>query len=111
MSERAVIDQNFKKNKKLNNYVTSILKSNDILSEVKKFGSSRNDKTLEEVTLRIIEIVKHLAENLLDVRPIPAEMIKSSVADYDIKDYVADIVQFLSGKNVLNVLQRESRSI
>ncbi len=37
MSERAVLDQNFKKNKNLNNYVISILKNKEILSEIKKF--------------------------------------------------------------------------
>ncbi|CUU04914.1 hypothetical protein JGI3_01024 [Candidatus Kryptobacter tengchongensis] len=105
MSERAVLDQNFKKNKKLNNYVISILKNNEMLSEVKKFQSNRNNKTLEEVTERIIEKIKQYDKNLLDIRPIPAEVIfKSSGEDYDIRDYVADIIQFLSCKEVVSVL-------
>ncbi|MGQ9707372.1 MAG: hypothetical protein ACUVUR_00655, partial [bacterium] len=58
MSERAVLVQNFKKNRNLNNYVISILKNNEILSEVKKFQLSRDNKTLEEVTNRIIERIK-----------------------------------------------------
>ena len=106
MSERAVLDQNFKKNKNLNNYVISILKNNEILSEVKKFQLSRNNKTLEEVTDRIIERIKKYDKNLLDIQPIPAEIIiKSSGEDYNIRDYVGDIIQFLSSKDVINVLQ------
>lgn len=35
LSERAVLDQNFKKNKRLNNYITTILKNKELLSEVK----------------------------------------------------------------------------
>jgi hypothetical protein len=106
MSERAVLDQNFKKNKNLNNYVISILKNSEILSQVKKFQLSRDDKTLEEVTNRMIEIIKKYDKNLLDIGPTPAEIIiKSSGEDYDIRDYVADIIQFLSCKDVINVLQ------
>jgi len=106
ISERAMLDQNFKKNKHLNNYVTSILKNNEMLSEVNKFRLSRNINTLKEVTLKIINIVKDYDKNLLEIRPTPAEIIiKSSEEGYDIKDYVADIVQFLSCKDVINILQ------
>ncbi len=105
MSERAVLDQNFKKNKNLNNYVISIFKNDEILSEVKKFQLSRDNKTLEEVTVRIIEMVKQYDRNLLDIRPTPAEIIiKSSGEDYNTRDYVADIIQFLSCKEVVNIL-------
>jgi hypothetical protein len=105
MSERAVLDQNFKKNKKLNNYVISILENERMLSEVKKFRVSRSSKTLEEVTDRIIEIIKVYDKNLLEIRPIPAEIIiKSSGEEYDIRDYVADIIQYLSCKEVVNIL-------
>lgn len=105
MSERAVLDQNFKKNKNLNNYITSILRNNEILSEVKKFQLSRDDKTLKEVTVKIIDMIKQYDKNLLDIRPTPAEVIiKSSGEDYNIRDYVADIIQFLSCKDVVNAL-------
>ncbi|ROL56135.1 hypothetical protein D9V84_09435 [Bacteroidetes/Chlorobi group bacterium Naka2016] len=108
VSERAVLDQNFKKNKNLNNYVISILKNNDILSEVKKFQSNRDNKTLEEVTDRVIEMIKQCDKNLLDISPTPAEIIiKMSGENYNIRDYVADIIQFLSCKVVVNVLQLE----
>lgn len=108
MSERAVLDQNFKKNKKLNNYVISFLKNNEVLSEVKKFQSNRNVKTLEEVTERIIEKIKQYDKNLLDIRPTPAEIIiRLSGEDYDIRDYIADIIQFLSCKEVVNILSKE----
>lgn len=106
MSERAVLDQNFKKNKNLNNYALSILKNNEILSEVKKLRLNRNSKTLEEVTVRVIEMIKQYDKNLLEIRPIPAEIIiKSSGEDYSIKDYVADIIQFVSCKEIVNALQ------
>ncbi len=106
MSERAVLDQNFKKNKNLNNYAISILKNNEILSEVKKLRLNRNSKTLEEVTVRVIEMIKQYDKNLLEIRPIPAEIIiKSSGEDYSIKDYVADIIQFVSCKEIVNALQ------
>ncbi len=111
MSERALLDQNFKKNKNLNNYVISILKNNEILSEVKKFQLSRNNKTLEEIIDRIIEMIKKYDKNLLNISPTLAEIIiKSSGEDYyNIRDYVADIVQFLSCKEVVNILQMENR--
>jgi len=41
MSERAVLDQNFKKNKNLNNYVISILKNQEIILEIKRFQANR----------------------------------------------------------------------
>jgi hypothetical protein len=106
MSERAVLDQNFKKNKNLNNYVISILKNNEILSEVKKFQLSRNNRTLEEVTDRAIEIIRQYDKNLLDISPTPAEIIiKSSGENYNTKDYVADIIQFLSCDKVVDILK------
>jgi len=106
MSERAVLDQNFKKNKKLNNYTLSILKNSEMLKEVNKFRLNRNNKTLEDATLRIIGMIKDYDKNLLEIRPTPAEVIiKSSGEDYDVDDYVADIVQFLSCKEIINVLQ------
>jgi len=108
MSERAMLDKNFKKNKNLNNYVISILKNNEILLEVKKFQLSRSNRTLDEVTDRAIEMIKQYDKNLLDISPTPAEIIiKSSGEDYNIKDYVADIIQFLSCEEVVNILIRE----
>lgn len=105
ISERSVLDQNFKKNKNLNNYVISILKNDEILLEVKKFQLSRNNKTLEKVTDRAIEMIKQYDKNLLNISPTPAEIIiKSSGEDYNIRDYVADIIQFLSCEDVRNVL-------
>lgn len=105
MSERAVLDQNFKKNKKLNNYVISILKNNELLFEVEKFRSNRDNKTLEETTDRVIEMIKQYDKNLLNITATPAEIImKSSGENYNIRNYVADIIQFLSCKEVIDVL-------
>jgi hypothetical protein len=109
ISERTVLYKNFKKNKNLNNYVISILKNNEILSEVKKFQLSRDDKTLDEVTDRVIEMIKQYDKNLLNISPTPAEIIINSLGeDYNIKDYVADIIQFLSCKELFNILQQEN---
>jgi len=105
MSERAILDQNFKKNNKLNNYVISILKNKEILSEINKFQSNRNDETLKEVTESIIEKIKQYDKNLLDIKPTLAEIIiRLSMNDYDINNYVADIIQFLSCKEVVSIL-------
>ena len=105
MSERAILDQNFKKNNKLNNYVISILKNKEILSEINKFQSNRNDETLKEVTESIIEKIKQYDKNLLDIKPTLAEIIiRLSMNDYDINDYVADIIQLLSCKEVVSIL-------
>jgi hypothetical protein len=106
MSERAVLDQNFKKNKNLNNYVLSILRNDEILSEIKRFQSNRNIQTLEEVTDRVTEMIKKYDQKLLDISPTPAEMIiKSSGENYNTKDYVADIIQFLSCDEVVDILK------
>jgi len=106
MSERAVLDKNFRGNKNLNNYVISILRNKEILSEIKKFQLNRSNKILEEVTNKVIEMVKKYDENLLDIRPTPAEIIiKSSGECYDIKDYIADIIQFLSCERIIDALQ------
>lgn len=107
ISERTILNQNFKKNKNLNNYVTSILRNNEIMLEIKKFQLNKNIKTLEEVTDRTIEMIKQYDKSLLEIKPIPAEVIiKSFGQDYNIRDYVADIVQFLSCKEITNTLHK-----
>jgi hypothetical protein len=51
-------------------------------------------------------MIKNYDKDLLEIKPIPAEIIiKSSGEDYDIKDYIADIIQFLSCKEVMEVLK------
>lgn len=107
ISERTILSQNFKRNKNLNNYVTSILRNNKIILEIKKFQLNKNIKTLEEVTDKTIEMIKQYDRNLLEIKPIPAEVIiKSFGQDYNIRDYVADIVQFLSCKEITNTLYK-----
>ncbi|MEO0145028.1 MAG: hypothetical protein ABIL49_07090 [candidate division WOR-3 bacterium] len=111
MSERAILYQNFNKNKKLNNYVISILKDNEMLLEVEKFKLNMESKALEKVVNRIIEKIEKCDRNLLDIKPILAETImKLSGIDYDIRDYVADIVQFLSCKELLDALKESLKS-
>jgi hypothetical protein len=106
ISERIILDQNFKKNKKLNNYVLSILKNEKIVSEIKEFYLNKDIKTLEKITEEALEMIKNYDKDLLELKPIPAEIIiKSSGEDYDIKDYIADIIQFLSCKEVMEVLK------
>ncbi|MEM2784440.1 MAG: hypothetical protein QXF09_06440 [Nitrososphaerota archaeon] len=108
MSERAVLYQNFKKNKNLNNYVTSILKNDKIWAEIQKFGGEKRDNTtLEKVTSNVMERIKEHDEKLLEIIP-PAEIIiKSSGEYYNIKDYVADIIQFLSCEEISSFLKKE----
>jgi hypothetical protein len=52
ISERIILDQNFKKNKKLNNYVLSILKNEKIVSEIKEFYINKDIKILEKLPTR-----------------------------------------------------------
>jgi len=107
MSERNLLAQNFKKNKILNNYVISMLKNNEVMSNIKKFRAYRNEKVLEEIVPKIIEILKNHNFELLEIKPIQAEIIMNSVGQfYDTNDYVADIIQFLSCENVANFLTK-----
>lgn len=76
-----------------------------MILEVEKFQSNKNKGTLEDITEKIIKKIEQYDKSLLDIRPTPAEIIiKAYEGDYDIRDYVADIVQFLSCKEVVNVL-------
>ncbi|MEM3122295.1 MAG: hypothetical protein QXH60_02530 [Candidatus Pacearchaeota archaeon] len=108
LSERTILDQNFKRNKKLNNYITTILRSSELLSEIKRLQTNMNEKLLTTTVSKILEVVKRVDKNLLQIRPTPAElMIKSSGEDYDINDYVADIVQLLSCKDVIKEVSKD----
>lgn len=105
ISERAILDLNFKKNKNLNNYILSIIKNNEILTEVKKFQINKSQKALEEITNRVTKMIGRYDRKLLDIDPIPAEtIIKSSGIDYNKNDYIADIIQFLSCIDVASIL-------
>ena len=108
ISERALLIQNFKKNRKLSSYVISILKDSEIISEIKKLQSNRNDETLKEVTYKIIEKIKRHDSDLFNIRPTLAEIvINSSGENYNIEDYIADVIQFLSCEEVVNILRPE----
>ncbi|MHA2621721.1 MAG: helix-turn-helix domain-containing protein [bacterium JZ-2024 1] len=52
-------------------------------------------------------MIEQYDENLLSIKPTPAEIITklSGEKDYDIKHYVADIIQFLSCGEVVNILR------
>jgi len=106
ISERAVLDQNFKRNKKLNNYVISVLKNDEILLELRKFQLNKNINALEELVNKTIGMIKQYDENLLKLSPVSAEIIMGSTGeDYNIRDYIADIIQFLSCEDLVNVLK------
>jgi len=112
LSERTVLDQNFKKNKNLNNYVTAIIKNKQLISEVKKFQTDRSEKMLKSIVSTVIDNVKKLDKSLLEIKPIPAEMIIKSVGEsYDISDYIGDIVQFLSCNDVVNEINKGFKKI
>lgn len=105
MSERALLAQNFEKNKKLNNYVLSIIKNAKIMSEVNKFQNNKNKSVLEDITNNIIIMIKNYDKDLLELKHIPAKTIISSFCEgYDLTDYIADIVQFLSCSEIKNKL-------
>jgi hypothetical protein len=112
LSERVILDQNFKKNKTLSNYITTILRNDELLSEIKKFQTNINEKVLTIIISKILEAVSNTDKNLLQIKPIPAELIiKSSGEDYDIKDYIADIVQFLSCSEVVKEVNKDLERI
>ncbi|MEO0277619.1 MAG: hypothetical protein ABIL75_05420, partial [candidate division WOR-3 bacterium] len=59
------------------------------------------------VTSNVMERIKEYDEKLLEIIP-PAEIIiKSSGEYYNIKDYVADIIQFLSCEEISSFLKKE----
>jgi hypothetical protein len=108
ISERTVLELNFKKNKRLNNYVISILKSKEILEEIKKFQQNKTIEKLEEITRRVLKIIDQNDKNLSSMSPTPAEMIMSLYdKNYKREDYVADIIQFLSCNKIIKFLQSE----
>ncbi|MFZ8847504.1 MAG: hypothetical protein ACO2O6_09995 [Candidatus Hydrothermia bacterium] len=111
ISERTVLELNFKKNKRLNNYVISILKSREILEEIKKFAEIKKFQQnkiiekLEEITAMAIKIIHQNDENLKSISPTFAEMIMSLYdKNYKREDYVADVIQFLSCNDIINDL-------
>jgi hypothetical protein len=105
LSERAVLDQNFKRNKKLDNYVLTIIKNEDLLKEIKKFQLKKKEIILKEI---ISKVIKNSNKELLNIKPIPAELIiKSSGEVYSSEDYIGDIIQFLSCEDVIKTLKKE----
>jgi len=105
LSERAVLDQNFKRNKKLDNYVLTIIKNEDLLKEIKKFQLKKEEIILKEI---ISKVIKNSSKELLNIKPIPAELIiKSSGEVYSFEDYIGDIIQFLSCEDVIKTLKKE----
>jgi hypothetical protein len=112
ISERTVLELNFKKNKKLNNYVISILKSKEILEEIKNFQQDRTIEKLEEITRRVFKIIDQNDKNLSSISPTPAEMMIGVYdKNYKREDYVADIIQFLSCNEIIKFLQSEVEKI
>jgi hypothetical protein len=105
LSERAILNQNFKRNKKLDNFITAIIKNNLIVSEIERFRNNRNENVLEDVACRVINSLETSNSELLKINLIPAFLImKSSDEKYLLKDYIADIIQFLSCENVIRSL-------
>lgn len=105
LSERAILDQNFKRNKKLDNYVLTIIKNENLLKEIKKFQLKKEEIILKEI---ISKVIKNSSKELLDIKPIPAELIiKSSGEAYSLDDYIGDIIQFLLCEDVIKTLKRE----
>lgn len=108
LSERTVLDQNFKKNKKLGNYVTTIIRNKELLSEVKIFQTDKSEKRLNLIVSFILGSAKKIDKSLLEIKPIPAELIMKSVGeDYDVSDYVGDIVQFLVCNDVIKEISKD----
>lgn len=105
LSERAVLNQNFKRNKKLDNYVLTIIQNENLLKEIKKFQLKKEEIILKEI---ISKVIKNSSKELLNIKPVPAELIiKSSGEAYSLEDYIGDIIQFLSCEDVIKTLKKE----
>jgi hypothetical protein len=108
LSERAILDQNFKTNKSLVNFITTMLGNDSILAELKRFGADRSEDTLEKVTTNILKAIETSNQYLVNLKLIPALFImRSSGEDYSLEDYVADLVQFLSCADLMKDLRKE----
>lgn len=112
LSERTILDQNFKKNKKLDNYILAILRNATLIAEIRKLQSQKNEAILREITSKAIGIIKTSNKDLLSIRPIPAELIiKSAGEEYSLEEYITDIIQFLSCNYVVKELKKEMLKI
>lgn len=101
ISERTILNRNFRKANKLWNNVISILTNEKALLCIKRFVQKRNQEVLEKV---VDDIIRNI--DVPSTKPIPAEVIISSlVSDYNTRDYIADIVQFLSCQDVVDSLK------
>lgn len=108
LSERVILDQNFKKNKNLNNFIITILNDEKLLMEIKKLQFNKKENFLEELVDKVLEVVNSSDKNLLQIKPIPAELIiNSSGEKYNLKNYVGDIIQFLSCNDVVREIRKE----
>jgi hypothetical protein len=108
LSERAILDQNFKTNRSLVNFITTMLGNDSILAELKRFGADRSEDTLEKVTTNILKAIEASNQYLVNLKLIPALFImRSSGEQYSLEDYVADLVQFLSCADLMKDLRKE----
>jgi len=76
------------------------------LQLIKDFRTKEDLNTLNIVTNKTIDYLRKYDPNLLNIRPIPAQAIFNLSAEtYEVEDYVADLIQFLSCKEVVDTLK------
>lgn len=97
ISERTILNLNFKRNKRPNNFITSILKDRDILNILEDQKIFSDSNSFEKLINDAITNIEKSDKNLLDIKVIPAiKFFSLSNSEYKLKDYISDLVQFLS---------------
>ncbi|MCX7880193.1 MAG: hypothetical protein N2517_05985 [Ignavibacteria bacterium] len=112
ISERTILNQNYKKHKIFENFLTTILDNQQIISAISEIQSHLNLESLKNIAKSIIENLKQNKKNILLFTPTPAEIILNSFAEnYNLQDYIADIVQFLACEDIREFLVKRYRLI
>ncbi|MGB9607751.1 MAG: hypothetical protein ACPL7E_04355 [bacterium] len=108
LSERAILEQMFKTNKERANFLLAIAGDENCLKILESLGSDFDEIALQEATLKILELLKIAHPMLFEISPTPAQsMMTTGWKDYDLQNYVADIVQFLSSEDLLKVVKEK----
>ncbi|NAZ30456.1 MAG: hypothetical protein GU354_04715 [Caldimicrobium sp.] len=117
INERSILNQMFRKNKKLKNTLTYILDHYIRDVEFKNFfdnflkKKSKSKEDLKKIIIKIKNIIKKDKELLKAVSHSKAIQIMKIETTYTIDDYLADLIQILLCPKVFNFLLLQYRSL
>ena len=117
INERSILNQMFRKNKKLKNTLTYILDHYIRDVEFKNFfdnflkKKSKSKEDLKKIIIKIKNIIKKDKELLKAVSHSKAMQIMKIETTYTIDDYLADLIQILLCPKVFNFLLLQYRSL